>query len=111
MNGMEYAPTALQRWKDLAEVENRRARQNWGRSGGTYTRPEVFGDPEENAARARRDAQIEAWALAGISVREISARTGLVQSSINRILRIRRLEARAGSRTDGSRHTFANLTP
>ena len=87
----------LERWKALAEIENRRARLNWGRPLGSYVRPETFGDPEENAMRERRDAQIEAWAEAGISTREISERTGLVQTTVARILRIRKMEARAES--------------
>ena len=86
--------TPLGRWKALAEVENKRARNIWGPTGGGYRRSETFGDPEITAARQKRDAQIEVWHAEGMSVREICRRTGLVQASVNRILRIRRLEAR-----------------
>ena len=87
-------PTVLERWKALAEIENRRARRNWGAPLNSYVRPDTFGNPEENAARERRDAEIEAWADAGMDTREISARTGLVETTINRLLRIRRMAAR-----------------
>ena len=56
-------PTMLERWKALAEIENRRARQFWGAPVGTYVPPAIIGDPEENAARERRDAQIEHFHL------------------------------------------------
>ena len=85
--------TLLERWRELAEVENRRARETWGNTGGWYRRPESFGDPKVVAARERRDAQIEAWAAGGMSIREICARVGLTRTSVARILRIRRGEA------------------
>ena len=53
----------LERWKALVEIENRRARQIWGAPVGTYVPPAIIGDPEENAARERRDAQIEHFHL------------------------------------------------
>ena len=91
---MTLPSTMLERWKALAEVENKRARDIWGATGGWYRRPEKFENPEITAARQRRDAQIEAWHAEGMSVREISKRVGLGQTSVTRILRIRRLEAR-----------------
>ena len=90
----EACMMALERWKELAEVENMRAREIWGSTGGWYQRPENFEDPEITAARKRRDAQIAAWHAAGICTREISQRTGLVEASVNRVLRLRRLAAR-----------------
>ena len=93
MSKSAAAPTLLERWRDLAEVENRRARETWGRTGGWYQRPETFEDPEITEARRRRNAQIEAWAADGMSIREISRHVGLAEASVARILRIRRLEA------------------
>ena len=86
--------TALERWKELAEVENERARETWGSLGGWYQRPEHFEDPKITAARKQRDAQIAAWHAQGVSNREISRRTGLAESSVPRILRLRQLAAR-----------------
>ena len=94
MNNPGPGASMLDRWKTMAEAENRRARRNWGMSGGTYRRPGRFEDPQVTAARQRRDAQIEAWAAAGMSTRDICARVGMVQTSVNRILRLRRLAAR-----------------
>ena len=91
---MTLPSTMLERWKALAQVENKRARDIWGPTGGWYCRPGKFEDPEITAARQKRDAQIETWHAAGLSVREISKRTGLVETSVTRILRIRRLQAR-----------------
>ena len=91
MNRMERQGTMLDRWKALAEVENKRARQIWGNTGGWYRRPEMFEDPEITAARQKRDDQIEAWHATGLSTREISARVGMAETSVARILRVRRL--------------------
>ena len=93
MNMSEACMTALDRWKELAEVENRRARDTWGSLGGWYQRPEHFEDPEITDARQRRDTQIVAWHADGLSTREISRRTGLVGTTITRILRLHRLAA------------------
>ena len=84
----------LERWKALAKIENRIARKNWGAPSGTFVKPAAVVNPEERAAREKRDAQIEAWADAGMCIRDISTRTGLADTSINRILRVRRMEAR-----------------
>ena len=94
MSMSDTSMTALERWKELAEVENERARQIWGSTGGWYQRPEHFEDPKITAARKQRDAQIAAWHAEGVSTREISRRTGLGEASVARILRQRRLEAR-----------------
>ena len=94
MSMSDTSMTALDRWKELAEVENMRARQIWGSTGGWYQRPEHFEDPKITAFRKRRDAQIAAWHAEGVSIREISRRTDLVETSVNRILRLRRLAAR-----------------
>ena len=92
--------TMLERWKALAEVENKRARETWGRNGGCYRRPETFEDPEITAARQRRDARIAAWHAEGMSVKDICKRIGLVETSVTRILRLRRLQARDKSLRD-----------
>ncbi len=81
-SGQEAATTVLARWKALAEIENSRAKKTWGLSRASSERPAIYGDPVENAARAKRDANIEAWAAAGMSVKEISHRTGLVPTSV-----------------------------
>ena len=86
--------TALDRWKALAKIENKIARKNWGAPIGSFVKPATPANPEEQAAREQRDAQIEAWADEGMSVKDISSCTGLADTSINRILRVRRLEAR-----------------
>ena len=93
MNMSEACMTALDRWKAMAAAENKRARKIWGNTGGWYKRPELFEDPQITAARQRRDAQIVAWHAQGLSIREISQRTGLVSTSVNRILRLHRLAA------------------
>ena len=89
MSGSAAAPTLLERWRDLADVENKRARETWGNTGGTWRRPESFEDPEVVAARLRRDDQIEAWAAAGLGIREISRHVGLTPTSVRRILQKR----------------------
>ena len=76
----------LERWKELAEVENSRARKIWGSTGGWYQRPEKFEDPEITEARKRRDDQIEIWHAAGLGIREISRNVGLTPTSVRRIL-------------------------
>ena len=94
MSMSDTCMTALERWKELAEVENKRARETWGSTGGWYQRPEHFEDPKITAARKQRDAQIVVWHAEGVSTREISRRTDLVETSVNRILRLRQLAAR-----------------
>ena len=90
--------TGLDRWKALAREENRRARKIWGKSGAAegawYHKPPPVEDPAITEARTHRDDQIVAWAAAGMSTRDICARVGMVQTSVNRILRLRRLVAR-----------------
>ena len=94
MSMSDTSMTALERWKELAEVENERARDIWDSLGGWYQRLENFEDPKITAARKQRDAQIAAWHAEGVSIREISRRTGLAEASVTRILRLRRLAAR-----------------
>ena len=86
--------TVLDRWKALAKIENKIARKNWGAPTGSLVKPATPANPEEQAAREQRDAKIETWADEGMSVKDISSRTGLADTSINRILRVRRMEAR-----------------
>ena len=80
--------TPLERWKKLARIENRRARQNWDTTG-KYVSPKDPVDPTGKKARAERDAKIEEWSRAGINARVISTRIGLDISTVNRIVRNR----------------------
>ena len=80
----------LERWKALAKIENRTARKNWGAPSGTFVKPATLVNPEEQVTREQRDARIEAWADAGMCTRDISTRTGLVDTTINCILHVRR---------------------
>ena len=90
----ENGATMLERWKALVKIENRIARRNWGAPSGTFVKPAALVNSEEQAAREQRDAQIEAWVDAGICTRDISTRTGLADTTIDRILSVHRMEAR-----------------
>ena len=52
--------TVPERWKTLADIDNRHARKNRGGPVGKYVPPATIGDPQEIAERERRDTRIEA---------------------------------------------------
>ena len=93
----EDGSTVLERWKALARIENSRARENWD-AQETNVQSDLIGDigdSENKTVRKRRDAQIKARSDAGMSAKEICSRTGLGNTTIYRVLGVRRPRARA----------------
>ena len=87
---MTNQTTALERWKALAKVENKRARQAWGGSGNYYVPPKSAFNSDEQIARDQRDAKIMEMAADGITTRDICKQVGLAETTVNRILRRQR---------------------
>ena len=78
----------LARWRSLAELENKRAREAWGFSGKSGW-PDDPGSvsAQEPEMRAARDAEVMAQAAAGRSKADISRRMGIPLTTVWRILR------------------------
>ena len=98
----ENGPTLLDLWKAQARIENSRARENWDKlnpeeaweiigDAEIIREPEIKPDSEKKIARKQRDAQIKAWADAGMSTKEICARTGLGNSTVLGVVGVRNL--------------------
>ena len=96
----ENGPTLLDLWKAQAKIENSRARENWDKlnpeeaweiigDADIIREPEIKPDSEKKIARKQLDAQIKAWAEAGMSTKEICARTGLGNSTVLRVVGVR----------------------
>ena len=101
----------MEKWKALAKVENRRAKENWDAVESRYVPPKFQLDPEGKKARAERNAQINIWASDGMSTRDICARIGLNDSTVNRIIRSGKLaekEAREAREASEASEACAN---
>ncbi len=79
--------TALARWKVLAQIENARARKNWGFAGRTGWPGDLgTGLPLSSKARAERSSQVLALSRAGRSIPQIGREMGLANTTVWRIL-------------------------